>query len=117
MTGRSLNIPQGARPLAGRPPMAPDPEVPHWRTADGTRYSYGSLCCGGDARPAAELREAHLTAIRRIASAAMTAAERGDESETARLATAAARLCGEIRGLWPPSAVETRRPERPTAGR
>jgi hypothetical protein len=57
----------------------------------------------------ANLRDDHLPAIHRIAAAALSAAGRGDWRETARLATAAARLCSEIRGLWPASAVEIRR--------
>jgi hypothetical protein len=97
----------GAQLHAGGPLLAPDPEVPHWRGADGSRLSFSSLRCGLDPAGWGELREAHLAAIRRIAAAALAAAERRDGGETARLATAAARLCGEIRGLWPPSAVET----------
>jgi hypothetical protein len=86
--------------------IAPDPGVPHWRGADGTRRSYGSLRSGLEPRHAAELADAHLHAIGRIAAAALAAHERGDHAETARHAAAAARLCGEIRGLWPASAVE-----------
>jgi hypothetical protein len=56
---------------------------------------------------AAMLGAAHVEAIRRLAAAALEASERGDRRETARLACAAARLCGEIRGHWPPSAVNT----------
>jgi hypothetical protein len=88
---------------------APDPAAPYWREADGTRHSYGSLRCMFDERVAAELGEPHLAAIRAVAAAALAASERGNRRETARLATAAARLCGEIRGLWPASAVEVRR--------
>lgn len=88
---------------------APDPVAPYWREADGTRHSYGSLRCMFDERVAAELGEPHLAAIRAVAAAALAASERGNRRETARLATAAARLCGEIRGLWPASAVEVRR--------
>jgi hypothetical protein len=100
-----------SRPVAGgrMPVLPPEPDVPYWREANRTRHSYPALRSGLDREPAAELREAHLAAIHRIATAALSAAERGDRWETARLATAAARLCGEIRGLWPPSAVETRK--------
>jgi hypothetical protein len=89
--------------------MAPDPEVPHWREADGTRHSYGSLRSGLEPRLVVELADAHVAAIGRIAAAALAAEGRGDHVQTARLAAAAARLCGEIRGLWPASAVEVRR--------
>jgi hypothetical protein len=109
MTGRIGTRPR-AQPRGGRRLLAPDPEVPHWREPDGTRHSYGYLRGRPDARPAAELRERHLAAIQRIAAAALVAAECGEDRETARLATAAARLCGEIRGLWPSSASETGRP-------
>ena len=109
MTGRI-----GTRPRAqlrgGRRLLGPDPEVPCWRWPDHSRHSYGHLRARLDARLGAELREGHLAAIQRIAAAAVVAAERGEERETARLATAAARLCGEIRGLWPASASEIRRP-------
>lgn len=106
MQGRS-----GAPPAtlwAERPLIAPAPEAPHWREADRTRLSCGSLRSGLEPRLAAELAEAHALSIRRIARAALAAKERGDHAEAARLASAAARLCGEIRGLWPPSAVEAR---------
>jgi hypothetical protein len=109
----SLQV-RSAAPLvslsAGRQLIAPDPEVPHWREADGTRHSYGSLHSGLEPRLAAELADAHLHAIGRIAAAALAADGRGDHAQTARLAAAAARLCDEIRGLWPASAVEIRRP-------
>jgi hypothetical protein len=89
--------------------VPPDPDTPYWREAGGARHSYRSLLSLLDPRLAGAVREAHLAAIHRIASAALSAAERGERRETARLATAAARLCGEIRGLWPASAVEIRR--------
>jgi hypothetical protein len=91
---------------ADRRLTAPDPDVPHWREADGARHSYGSLRSGLEPRHAAELTDAHLAAIGRIAAAALAADGRGDHAQTARLAAAATRLCGEIRGLWPASAVE-----------
>jgi hypothetical protein len=91
------------------PVLPPDPDAPFWREADETRHSYCSLRSRLDPQRAAELGEAHLDAIGSIAAAAIAAFERGDRHETARLATAAARLCGEIRGLWPASAVEVRR--------
>jgi hypothetical protein len=85
----------------------PDAGAPFWREEDGTCQSYGSLRCGLDPPMAGMLGAAHVEAIGRIAAAAIEASERGDRRETARLACAAARLCGEIRGLWPPTAVET----------
>jgi hypothetical protein len=84
----------------------PDTGAPIWREDDGTRHSYGSLACGLDAESARRLRDAHLTAIHSIADAALEASTTGDQRETTRLARAAARLCGEIAGLWSPSAVE-----------
>ena len=108
MTGGEGRLSAGAQLAARAPLLAPDPEVPHWREADGTRLSYSSLRCELDPADWDELREAHLAAIRRIAAAAVAAAERRDGGETARLPTAAARLCGEIRGLWPACALETR---------
>jgi hypothetical protein len=93
---------------AGRRLIAPDPDVPHWREPDGTRHSYGSLRSGLEPRLLVELADAHLAAIARIAAAALAADGRGDHAPTARLAAAAARLCGEIRGLWPASAVTLR---------
>jgi hypothetical protein len=98
-----LSLPLGAWTRV-RPP---DAGIPFWREGDGSRHSYGALRCGLDGHTASALRAAHLGAIGRIAAAALDASERGDRRETARLASAAARLCGEIRGLWPPSAVET----------
>jgi hypothetical protein len=89
--------------------LPPEPDATYWREGGGARHSYQTLRRLLDPRLGAELREAHLAAIHRIAAAALSAAERGDRRETARLATAAARLCGEIRGLWPASAVEIRR--------
>jgi hypothetical protein len=44
--------------------------------------------------------------MRGRAAAALAASDCGDRRETVRLACAAARLCGEISGLWPRSAVE-----------
>lgn len=85
---------------------APDPAAPFWRGEDGTRHSYQTLRVGLRPGPVRRLREAHLAAIEAIAAAALSAAERGDRRETRRLASAAARLCGEIAGLWPPTAVE-----------
>jgi hypothetical protein len=76
----------------------PEPATPFWRAVDGSRQSYPEA--------ASALREAHLAAIGQIAAAALQASERSDHGETIRLASAAARLCGEIRGLWTPSAVE-----------
>ncbi|MCA1698596.1 MAG: hypothetical protein LC790_06700 [Actinobacteria bacterium] len=58
---------------------------------------------------ASALREVQLEAIGRIARAALAASERGDQGETARLAMAAGRLCQEIAGHCPPSAVEVPR--------
>jgi hypothetical protein len=98
------------QPLDGRTRVRPpDPAAPFWREQDGSRHSYGSLRCGLDPGEATALRDAHLAAIGQIAAVALEASERGDRRETVRLASAAARLCGEIRGLWPPSAVQTRR--------
>jgi hypothetical protein len=95
------------RPLGGRARVRPpDRAAPFWREGDGSRHSYGSLRCGLDPGEATALRDAHLAAIGQIAAAALEASERGDRRETVRLASAAARLCGEIRGLWAPSAVE-----------
>ena len=85
---------------------APEPGAPFWRGADGKRQGYCSLRCGLDADGAIALREAHLDAICLIAAAALAAREGGDQRETARLAMAAGRLCEEIAGHWPPSAVE-----------
>ena len=89
--------------------MVPDPAAPFWRCQDGTRHSYRSLRCGLDPDHAGMLAEVHLEAIRRIAGASLSASEHGDQRETARLAMAAARLCQEIAGHWPPSAVEIQR--------
>ena len=88
MTGERVGCRRGAQLAARAALLAPDPDVPHWRAADGTRLSYSSLRCELDPADWDELREAHPAAIRRIA--------------------AAARLCGEIRGLWPACALETR---------
>jgi hypothetical protein len=84
----------------------PDTNAPFWREEDGTRHSYGSLRCGLDSSMSRALREAHLVAIHDLAAAALDASQRGDRRETARLARAAGRLCGEIAGLWSPTAVE-----------
>jgi hypothetical protein len=86
--------------------VPPDPDTPYWHEAGGARHSYRSLLSLLDPRLAGAVREAHLAAIQRIAAAALSAAERGDRRQTRRLATAAGRLCGEIAGLWPPTAVE-----------
>jgi hypothetical protein len=99
----------GAPVAAVRGLLAPDPEAPYWRDVDGSRHSYGSLRSVLGPRLAAEVADAHLAAIGRIAAAALAADRRGDHAQTARLAAAAARLCGEIRGLWPASAVTLRR--------
>jgi hypothetical protein len=88
--------------------IVPDPEVPWWREPDGTRHSFGTLCCGLAPGPAERLREAHQRAIADLVAPALAAAERGDRREAARLATAAGRLCGEIAGRWPPHAVAPR---------
>jgi hypothetical protein len=88
---------------------APNADTPFWREDDGTRHSYGSLRCGLDDEAARRLRDAHLSAIRWIAAAALEASATGDRRDAARLARAAARLCGEIAGLWSPSAVEVPR--------
>jgi hypothetical protein len=85
----------------------PDAGTPFWREEDGSRHSYAALGCGLDRATARALRAAHLGAIGRIAAAALGAPERCDRRETDRLACAAARHCGEIRGLWAPSAAET----------
>ena len=89
--------------------LVPEPAAPFWRCQDGARHSLGSLRCGVDPDAADTLAEAHVEAIRRIARAALAASQRGDRGETARLAMAAARLCQEIAGHWPPSAVEVQR--------
>jgi hypothetical protein len=85
---RALRPSVSSAPLGLSALRAPDPAKPYWREPDGTRHSYRSLRCRLEPGLAAELRDAHLNAIERIA---------------------AARLCGEIRGLWPASAVEIRR--------
>ena len=85
---------------------APEPGAPFWRAEDGKRQSYCSLRCGLDGDSAIALRETHCGSICLIAAAALVARERGDQRETARLAMAAGRLCEEIAGHWPPSAVE-----------
>ena len=86
--------------------IAPDPQVPHWREPDGTRQSYQTLRSGLQPSAARQLGQAHIGAIEAIAAAALAAAEGGDRREARRLATAAGRLCGEIAGRWPPTAVE-----------
>ena len=90
--------------------IAPDLAAPYWRDSDGTRHSYQTLRLGLGPGPASDLRRAHAAAIHAIAAAALAAGERGDRRATKRHAAAAARLCGEIAGLWPPTAVEV--PER-----
>jgi hypothetical protein len=90
----------------GRRAIAPDLEAPYWREADGTRHSYQTLRLGLGPGPASELRRAHAAAIRAIAAAALEAGESGDRRGSRRLAAAAGRLCGEITGLWPPTALE-----------
>jgi hypothetical protein len=91
---------------ASRQALPPDPQVPHWREPDGARQSYQTLRCGLEPGAARELGQAHIGAIEAIASAALAAAERGERREARRLAAAAGRLCGEIAGRWPPTAVE-----------
>ena len=90
----------------GRHAIAPDPQIPHWRGRDGARESYQTLRCGLEPWAARELGQAHIGAIEAIAAAALAAAERGERREARRLAAAAGRLCGEIAGRWPPTAVE-----------
>ena len=106
---RGIHGGEPSRPLVLRAiaVRGPEPDAPFWRGADGRRHSYCSLRCRLDAECAVVLREAHCQAIHAIAAAALAARERGDQRETARLAMAAGRLCGEIAGHWPPSAVGT----------
>jgi hypothetical protein len=98
--------PPGVALGGSRHAIAPDPAVPQWREADGTRHSYLTLRCRLEPGLARELRPAHAAAIQAIAATALAAAEGGDRRETRRLAAAARRLCGEIAGLWPPTALE-----------
>lgn len=107
---RQATLDLGSPLLRGRIRVrAPEPGAPFWRQEVGTRHSYGSLRCGLDPGSASALGEAHLEAIYHVASAALEASRRGDSRETARLALAAGRLCEEIAGRSPPTAVEVPR--------
>jgi hypothetical protein len=112
---RSLQVGSGAALAAERRLIAPDPEIPRWRAGDGTRHSYGRFA----RRSGRGSRRSWPTCTgSRESSRSLGAHERGDHAETARVAAVAARLYGEIRGLWPPSAVEIpRRKRRGTAER
>jgi hypothetical protein len=98
--------PPGLALADGPKAIAPDPAVTHWREPDGTRHSYRTLRCALEPEAVRGLGRAHVAAIQAIASAALAAVEGGDGREARRLAAAAGRLCGEIAGRWPPSAVE-----------
>ena len=84
---------------------APTAEQPYWHEADGTRHSFGSLSVGLEEDLAAELRDMHTTAVATLVGEALKARGDGDHLTVHRLSHAAGRLCQEIAGLWPPSAV------------
>ena len=86
---------------------APTPDQPFWHEADGTRHSFASLSAGLDEPLAAELRDMHIQALANLAAKALHARGEGDHHSVHRLSHAAGRLCQEIAGLWPPSAVTT----------
>ena len=96
-------------PPAAPAALAPDPTMPYWHGWDGARHSLAELRCGLNPSAAAEVEQRHLAAINRVAAAAIEAMRGGEPAEGRRLSCAAGRLCQEIAGLWPSSAVEVKR--------
>ncbi|MBA2644349.1 MAG: hypothetical protein H0U80_02770 [Solirubrobacterales bacterium] len=84
---------------------APTAERPFWHEADSTRHSFASLSVGLDDDLAAELRDMHTRAVATLVGEALKARGDGDHVTVHRLSHASGRLCQEIAGLWPPSAV------------
>jgi hypothetical protein len=79
---------------------APTRRWPFWREQDGTRLAYPTVIAHAGARRA-EVRELHADAIVDLVSRAQAVDEQGDRPAARRLAAAAARLAGEVVGLWP----------------
>jgi hypothetical protein len=79
---------------------APTRQRPFWREQDGTRLAYSTVIAHAGARRA-EVRDLHADAIVDLVSRAQAVDEQGDRPAARRLAAAAARLAGEVVGLWP----------------
>jgi hypothetical protein len=87
----------------------PSVALPGWHERDGTPHAVGDLTAGQSPSIVEEIHRLHADGIRTLAIAACAAAQRGDDREARRLASAASRLCGEIVGLWPVSGRSTAR--------
>ncbi len=83
---------------------APNPQRPYFHHEDGSRLSYTEAVIDHAANEPAAVRALLTDGICELLDAGFTAVDDGDHTEAVRLFTAAGRLCGEARGLWPTSA-------------
>ena len=96
----------GARPERELGLLSPDERAPFWRRPDGTRLTYDDARLAAGPEREADVARVHADAICALVAAAATTAD----ADTARaLASAAARLCGEVIGLWPRGSWEPAR--------
>jgi hypothetical protein len=81
---------------------APTVEIPHWCDPQGRRSTVQAALAGADPSARAAVVRAHADAVGALIHAAGEARLGDGGSTRARaLATQAARLCGELAGLWP----------------
>lgn len=82
-------------------------QVPHWRDPQGRRATVQAALAGRTPEEQAAIVRAHAEAVGAIIHAAGEARLReGGRMEARSLATQAARLCGELAGLWPAGSNE-----------
>jgi hypothetical protein len=82
----------------------PTVEISSWHEPDGTPHTVSELTAGLAGEKVEQIERSHAEAVRLLLLAAGAARRRGHHREARWLVTAAARLCGEMDGLWPISA-------------
>jgi hypothetical protein len=80
----------------------PSIEQPFWHELDdGSRHHLHAVLVGMEPQQTAEIHRLHACAIAAIAAEACSAWQQRETRRARALASAAARLAGEIVGLWP----------------
>lgn len=87
---------------------APTPQRPYWHELEDESHVHLPVLLAAVTDSGADIADLHGEAIATITRAALAARAAGDTIGARRLSNAAARLCGEIIGLWAPSTASRR---------
>jgi len=82
--------------------LLPDEDHPYWRSPDGQRLTFLQVVAGQPPAVASSLATQHAQAVRALVRTAAHERLGGRHMCARKLASAAARLCEEACGLWPP---------------